>query len=308
MSFNKNKKKPSLKQRLLSWKFWFLISIVLLMIFFGFIEYISKQKQPSEEWSSGILITDDLPDDYRKISHNKRLDKEGIVMAYVVENGIKLIELNWLGEIERSSLIEMDSSNIKVLDIGVKDNIYYVYYSDRKALDRIDLDIATLDIIGEKSISQTSEQFSAVGDIVIAGDNNVTEIIIDNKVVAEFKGYDDLKKVRIKTHDEKIYAIMDTVHGGSLIVVDGDNVVSRQITDSVEQGVYGYLSDIYVADGLITVMSNKFYIHEVSPTTLGVWQFDEKTLEQESFSHGSMEEHHWNQGLLMYLAIKSHIF
>lgn len=273
----------SFKERVLSYQAWFLIVGLLSFLIFAAFEHVQLKNQPSEEWSTAISIVKDAPNDYRKIGTAERYDGEGIVLAYVVEEGVKLHELDWFGKIQRSLLVELDTSKIMVLNIGVEDGFYYVFHSDRKTLDRIDIDTETLTVKDQKRISNTSEQFAVVGNTVFVGDDDIAEIIVDERVVATFDGYDDIKRVFITEEEGKIFAGLNTVNGGDLIVVDGDSVNRKNIMTKNSQSYYGFFKDIYVDAGVITVASSYYSLNEPNPTAMGVWQLREDSLADINF-------------------------
>lgn len=279
----KNKEQPIIKRLVSSWKFWILIFTLILLVCFGIVQNIVNNIQPSEEWSLGIEVLKDGPDDYRKISMARRPDGNGVAVAYPGDEGVRFHELDWYGNIERSLDLEIDVPEIRVLNLGVEEDTYYIYVSDRKALNRLDLDISNLTLKGQKNISNTSEQFAAIGNIAIVGDDNITEIIVDEKVVTTFKDYDDLKRVSINREGSKIYATYDTVHGGNLVIIDGDNVTEEKLTSSLEQGTYGYLMETHINNDLVTVISHAYDLIEDKPSAFGVWQYGKDALEKKSF-------------------------
>lgn len=271
-----------------SWVFWLLFFGIIMIIIYGISEYYLDIKQPSSDWSLGIKILEDVPNDFRKIDYINSRDDEGITIAYVIDNGIQLGELDNLGKVQRSLEIPIDNLEIKVLTIELVEDKYNIYISDRKVLDKIDIDIDKLSIINKERISNNSEQFDTVGSNIIVGDDIKTDIIIDGDIVVSYDNYEDLKKVNIRNHNGKVYASMDTVQGGDIIVINNDKVIRNNITDKVEQDKYGYITDLYMKNNTLNVISHYFNVTEDMPTLLGVWQLDANNLEKKDF----MSWHH----------------
>jgi len=214
----------SLSRIITSWQLWTIIFTLIMMVLFGALEVKFIKTSPGE-WSLGIESLSDVPDDYRKIGQIQLPDSEGFAFAYVVDQGIKLVELDLLGEVKRSSIINLDSSKLRLVDIELESDTYQVYISDRRTLDRLDIDVKTLSLNDESRVSNTSKHFDVDGKTVIVGDNNQTEILVDNKIVASLSSDTSLKRVKVLTHGEKIYAIMDTLQGGKLVMIDGEKII-----------------------------------------------------------------------------------
>jgi len=279
----KKEKKLSLTSKVLvSWQLWFLITTLILLTIFAAME-VEYNKTTPGEWSLGIDVLDDVPGDLRKIAEITRPNDEGITLAYIVDQGMKLVEFDWLGEIQRSSIIELDTTKLKLVDIELTSDAYQVYISDRHTLNRLDINQETLSLDKDSLISDTSEHFDVDGRAIIVGNDDQTEILVDNKVVATLPSDTNLKRVKILTHGEKVYAIMDTPKGGILVLVDGDQVIEKRLTDASDIETYGELKDIHIAEGIVTVMSSYYKFMVSKPTALGVWQMDADTLADNSF-------------------------
>lgn len=234
----------------------------------------SNMTQPTEGWSIPIEVLGNVPRDYRVVDIMERPDGEGILLTFLEDTGIKLYELDWLGQIERDMTIEGDYSHVKVLDVGYDQVSYNVYISDRSILETYPVSMESL-AIGEKNlVSESSEQFSVSENAVIVGNDQITEIFHGDELVASFEDYNDLKRVNIELSHGKILAIMDTVKGSSIITVD-DQVKIKELISPAEENNLGYLQDVYFEDGVITVLSSKHHVGENFPSSFSMWQLDE---------------------------------
>lgn len=235
----------------------------------------SNKTQPTVEWSIPIEVLEGAPKDYRMLDIMERPDDAGILITYLIEDGIELYELNWFGQIERNTFIDTDTSDIKVLDVGFNEDSYTIYISDRTILERYTVDREDLSL-GEKTVvSETAEQFSASGDGVIVGNDHITQILFQDEVVASFENYEDLKRVHLLTVEDKIIALMDTVMGSRILTVADDGMKMAELITPVEEQSLGYLQDAYLKDGIITVLSSKHHIGEDAPSSFGMWQLNE---------------------------------
>ena len=242
---------------------------------FFYMENLSNMAQPTEGWSIPIEVLDNGPRDYRLLDIMERPDKEGVLITFISEQGIELYETNWFGQIERNLSIEEDISDVRVLDVGYDENSYKLYISDRKVLESYEIHMESF-TLGEKTlVSENSEQFSVWENLVIVGDDDLTNILDGDEILASFDGYDDLKRVRLRVSQDKIIAIMDTVKGSSLISIDDGVIKTQDLISPLEESSLGYLQDIYLKDGVITVLSSKHHIGENFPTSFGMWQLDE---------------------------------
>lgn len=262
------------KNLLKSWKLWVFIFTLLMIGLFFFMENKSNMAQPTTGWSIPIEVLEEAPRDYRVLDIMKRPDEKGILLTFVDIDGIKLYELDWFGQIERNISIDGDFSNVRVLDVGYDERSYHVYISDRIILERYDVDRESLSTGERTIISETSEQFSVSENTVIVGNDSITQILLKDELVATFEDYRDLKRVDIVFSDGKILAIMDTVIGSSVILVD-DHVKIKELISPIEEDSLGYLQDIYLKDGVITVLSSKHKVGENFPSSFGMWQLDE---------------------------------
>lgn len=280
---SKDNIKPVYEKIFTSWLIWLIFFTIIMMITYIFVENSLQEKQPSQNWSLAIKSLGDTPQDFRKIDYIHVGETKTITVAYVVDSGLKLQELDYLGKVKRSLDISMDSSNIRLLTIEQVADKYNIYISDRKVLYKIDVDLQSLLVMNEERISNHSEQFATMGTSIIVGDDKKTDIIIDEKVVVTYDNYEDLKKVKIKNYKGRTYASMDTIHGGDIIVLDDDNIIRRNITNTIDQEQYGYISDFYIKDDVLTILSHYFNATEPLPTLIGSWQLDSNDLEQKSF-------------------------
>lgn len=243
---------------------------------FFYMENLSNMAQPSQGWSIPIEVLDHGPSDYRLLDIMERPDGEGVLITFLSEEGIELHESNWLGELERSIIIQDDISDIKLMDVGYDDQSYNIYISDRKKLESYAVDRGTF-TYGEKTlVSEKSEQFSVSEDVIIVGDDDLSQILKGDDLLASFDGYEDLKRVNLSVRQGKIIALMDTVKGSSIITVDDDLVRIEELITPENEGNLGYLQDAYFKDGIITVLSSKHHIGENFPTSLAMWQLDEE--------------------------------
>lgn len=265
------------------WLYCLLFFGVIMIFIYAGIESSVSARQPSKNWSLGMKVLDDTPNDFRKIDYINKKGNEGITLSYVVDQGIRLQELNKLGEIERSLDIAIDSSSTKLLSIQQVDDKYNIYISDRKVLNKIDVDINDLTIGEEIRISNHSEQFDIMGNSIIVGDDDRTDIIIDGEIVATYEDYEDLKKVRIKENEGKTYASMDTIYGGDIIVINDGQVIKKNLTNEIDQDTYGYISDLSIEGNVVTVLSHYFNITDSQPTLIGAWQLNANNLEEIDF-------------------------
>lgn len=275
------------KKLLKSWIFWIIIFTLIMIALFFFMENQSNKMQPTTGWSIPIGVIESASDDYRVLDIMERPNKEGILITYIVDSGIELYELNWFGEIERSILIEEDVSDIKVLDVGYNESSYNIYISDRTILQRYSVDMDNLSVGAKTLISETSEQFSVSEEAVIVGDDDITKILFRDQVVESIEDYEDLKRVNILATEEKIVATMDTVIGSSIITVDDGGVKIEELISPAQENILGYLQDIYLEDGVITVLSSKHHVGENFPSSFGMWQLnkDLEILNHEQWYH-----------------------
>lgn len=239
----------------------------------------SNKMQPSPGWSITINSVEGAPRDYRKIDIISRPDGQGILLAYIGDEGIEIFELDWFGQIERDLFIEEKVDSLRLLDMGFNDNTYHIYISDRLSLEKYDIDINSFTYGDKVLVSETSEQFDASGQAVIVGDDDITEIIYKGEIIETITGYEDLKRANIIYKDNKILASMDTVEGSGIIFFDGQKSQSLQLISPVQEYTLGYIQDMYIGDGQITVVSSKYRFGEDFPTSFGMWQITEDMLE-----------------------------
>lgn len=262
-----------------SWKFWFLIFTVLIITFFFIMENQSNKLQPSQDWSIAINSVEGAPRDYRKIDIISRPDGQGIVLAYIGDEGIQIYELDWFGQTERDLFIEEEVDSLRLLDIGFNDSTYHIYISDRLSLEKYDIDIDSFTYGNKVLVSETSEQFDASGQAVIVGNDDITEIIYKGEIVENITGYEDLKRANILYKDNKILASLDTVEGSSIIFFDGQSSQSLELISPTQEYSLGYIQDMHIGDDLITIISSKYRFGEDFPTSFGMWQLTEDMLE-----------------------------
>lgn len=245
-----------------------------MIALFFYVENQAYMMQPSEGWSIPVEVLEDLHKDYRLVDIMRRPDDEGILITSISTKGIEFYELNWLGGIERQLTIEEDLSDARVLDVGFDQSSYQVYVSDRVILERYIIDMDSLSVSEKTLVSETSEQFSVSGNAVIVGDDDITEIIVEDEVVADFYGYDDLKRANIFSFENKIIATMDTVMGSSVITIDDSGIRQKELISPAQENNLGYLQDVYYDQGVITILSSKHH-RENFPSSFGMWQLDE---------------------------------
>ena len=268
----------------LRWSTYFILSTIAFIGLFALSEKEIEMKQPSDNWSMGVEILAGLPTDYRLIDQVKLPDGSGFVVAYVDDLGVHLHEFDWYGKAIADNLIEMNTSTLKLIEITSESDQLYLYHTDRVTLQRVSIEPKSL-IIGEAiEISKHSEQFAAEGLNVIAGDDTTTQVFKDKTVLAQYSSYENLKKVCIASQGDKIIMTLNTADGGKILTYDNNQLIVSDLYDQAEQKTYGYIKDIHLENGILTLVSSVFnHLAPGSPTVLGVWQLEDSTYKPLSF-------------------------
>ncbi len=270
---------------IMSWKFWFLLVTLIMLVTFTWSEKEIEEKQPSQTWSIGAESITGLTTDYRKIDVSINFDQTGFILTHIDKAGIKLHKLDWYGRSVEEKLYEHDELNqLRVIEIESVEAGYYIYLSDRKRLERWTIDASSLDIIDRQIVSEHSEHFSASGSIVIVGDDEVTEIYEDLELIGSVNGYDNLKRLTLEISDRSIVAALNAEDGGRFIkIMDGEMEVIL-LSKVPEQQAYGYYKDIFIENGVITIVSSLFdHLSPGTPTVMGIWQMNENRSDEISF-------------------------
>lgn len=281
---NQNLHTKSKTKWYLRWTTYFILSTVAFIVLFALSEKEIEMKQPSDDWSMGVEILAGLPTDYRLIDQVKLPDGSGFVVAYVEETGIHLREFDWYGKERADILIEMNTSALKLIEITSEADQLYLYHTDRVTLQRITIEPKSFKVGETAEISKHSEQFAAEGLYVIAGDDTTTQVFRDKTALAQYSAYDNLKRVCIASQDDKIIMTLNTADGGKILTYENDQLSISNLYDPAEQKTYGYIKDIHLEDGVLTLVSSVFnHLAPGSPTVLGVWQLEDRTYKEISF-------------------------
>jgi len=279
-----NKRKVHKTPWFLRWTTYFIGFTVAVLIVFAVSEKEIEMKQPSESWSMGVEVLSGLPTDYRLIDQVKLPDNSGIAIAYVIDDGIQLVTFDWYGKTIAKELLDLNTEAIKLIEFTSFEDQLFLYHTDRVSLNRIEINSSTLETIEAYEISKHSEQFAAEGLYVVAGDDTLTEIINNKTVLATYDTYDNIKRVSIATTNKKIIATVNAADGGRILTYADENLTESFLYDPTEQTSYGYIKDIYLENGVLTLVSSVFdHLSPGSPTVLGVWQLEETTYNEISF-------------------------
>lgn len=280
------KAKPKFFMR---WGVYFILFTIFVLLFHGWSEWNITSNQPSENWSVGLDIAEGLPTDYRLISQSLAPNNNEIVLAYTTSTSIQIKFFTLYGELidevkyplSDSSII---ASKVKVIQLTQTQDYNYLYYSDRTDLYRVRIDPTSRTLENEILISNHSEQFAASGNYVIAGDDEITILYKGNEEITSLANYDNLKRLCIYSDHDEIYATLNAGDGGRLLTVKDDKLIDIEIAQVKDQRTYGYFKDIYVENGMITLVASIFdHLSPGAPTILGVWQLSEANLDIESF-------------------------
>ena len=282
---NKNNKKKQQKPKwYLRWSFYFAVVTLFFIALFAWSEKDIETKQPSENWSIGVEVLTDLPADYRLIGQESLPNGEGIAVAFYDKLGLHLSSVDWYGKVIESGRIKLDDYTIKLIELTSSGDNLYLYYSDRKTLNRLTIDPVSLTSVEVVEISKSAEQFAVDGDYVVAGDDTVTEIYKGTERLATFEAYDNVKKVGIATSGDKVIVTHNAADGGRLLTFHKDKLSVYQLADEADQMTYGYFKDLHIENGVLTLVSSYFnHFTPNSPTVLGVWQLEEETYNEISF-------------------------
>ena len=270
---------------IMSWKFWFALATIIMFVAFTWSEKTIEEKQPSPSWSIGVESVTGLTSDYRKIDININHDQSGFILTHISKEGIKLHKLDWYGRLIQEELFEHDElDSLRVIEIETVDMGYYIYLSDRKKLERLTVDATTFEVIDRQIVSEHSEHFSASGEIVIVGDDEITEIYDGLELIGTVDGYVNLKLLTLEVSEESIVAALNAEDGGRFVIISDDVMVIIEATTVAEQKTYGYYKDIFIENGVITIASSLFdHLAPGTPTVMGIWQLDENTSKELSF-------------------------
>lgn len=262
----------------LDWKYVLLGLVIILLLIYGAIENEVHMRQPSEDWSIAVTLEEEVSQDYRMLSVIEREDNLGYTYAYVGDDGIYLRETNWRGEIEKELSFELPSIRVMVLKIDDHQGKYHIYYSDRKQLFKKTIDKTSYSIGEEVLVSNYSEQFDVKGGVVITSDDSLLQLIRDEKVIEEISGFEDVKKVLIKKYEDKYFFSYNTVIGGFLGVIEGEDVTTTMLQDQKNQSDFGYFSDMYIDNNEIVIMTNKVYMASTNPNLMRIYYLDKRDL------------------------------
>jgi hypothetical protein len=279
-----DKKKKSKPKWYLRWSYYFILATLFFTFLFAWSEKHIETKQPSDNWSIGVEVLNDLPADYRLIDQVALPNGQGIAVAYYDKLGLHLNTMDWYGKVFETGRLKLDDYTIKLIELTSSGDNLYLYYSDRTTLNRLTIDPITLESKDTTEISKHAEQFAAEGDSVVAGDDTVTEIFDGTEIVATFDDYDNVKRLNIATTGDKVIVMHNAADGGRLLTYQNETLNVLQIADEADQMTYGYFKDLHIENGVLTLISS-YYNHLVpnAPTVLGVWQLEEATYKEISF-------------------------
>ncbi len=270
---------------IMSWKFWFILATIIMLVAFTWSEKTIEEKQPSPSWSIGVESVTGLTSDYRKIDININYDQTGFILTHIDKEGIKLHKLDWYGRIIDEKLFVHDElDKLRVIEIENVDAGYYIYLSDRKKLERLTVDASTMEVIDRQIVSEHSEHFSASGEFLIVGDDEITEIYDGLELINTVDAYVNLKSLTLEVSDKSIVAALNAEDGGRFVKISDGVMEVIDATTVAEQKAYGYYKDIYIENGVITIASSLFdHLSPGTPTVMGIWQLDESTSKELSF-------------------------
>lgn len=270
---------------IMSWKFWFALATIIMFVAFTWSEKTIEEKQPSPTWSIGVESVTGLTSDYRKIDININHDQSGFILTHISKEGIKLHKLDWYGRLIEEEHFEHDElDSLRVIEIETVDMGYYIYLSDRKKLERLTVDATTLEVIDRQIVTEHSEHFTASGEIVIVGDDEITEIYDGLELIGTVDGYVNLKLLTLEVSDKSIAAALNAEDGGRFVIISDGVMKIIEATTVAEQKAYGYYKDIHIENGVITIASSLFdHLAPGTPTVMGIWQLDESTSKELSF-------------------------
>lgn len=270
------------------WTTVFLLTTLALIVLFAWSEREIETIQPSDNWSIGVKIEEGLPSDYRLIGQSTLPDNSGIAIAYVDSESLHITSYDWYGKALRTQTYKSDLgipfSEIKVIKLTHTASELILYYSDRLILNRMFIDADTLDLEPYKTISVHSEQFDADGLVVAVGDDQVLEIYEDESRLATYEGYDNLRRISLSKTENMIITAFNAADGGRILTYEGGELKERFVMTVASQRTYGHFKDIYLNEGVLTLVSSVYdHLSPGAPTVLGVWQLEADTLDEISF-------------------------
>lgn len=272
----------------LRWTTYFLLSTALLIMLFAWSEKEIETKQPSANWSLGVEIMAGLPSDFRLVGQSVEADGEGIAVAYYHNANIHLNTFDWYGNNVSNAQFpipdETFESTLKLVKMATYDGRYYIYYSDRLILRRMEIEAPSLSVIDDILISSHAEQFDVDGLTVVAADDDKLEVFVDTALIAEYDAFEDVKRVCITTAEDAIIVAYNAADAGKLLKVKNGEIEVHALSTKSDQETYGYFKDLHLAEGVLTVVSSQFdHLTPSAPTVLGVWQLDDVDFSQRSF-------------------------
>lgn len=263
----------------MSWKFWFFFASALVFFLFMWTEKQIEMKQPSEGWSVGFEILDEGADDYRKQDIAMLYTNDGFVSAYIAEENIELLVIDLLGDIifrKQIDFPEIDKQ--RVLEVQSSERGIQVYVTDRNELYVIEIDPSTYQVSDIKSLTEHSKHIASKGPYIVAGDDSDLVLFKDNKLIATYTDFNDLKRLTINHTDDNVYIGLNSAEGGKLLKFEtaSETMTSKKMLTPVDQRVLGYFKDFFVKDGMLTVASSYYdRFGGGSPTAIGIWHIDE---------------------------------
>lgn len=270
------------------WVFYFILATICFVGLFAWSERDIEMQQPSDDWSIGYEVKTNLPDDYRLMSQTSLSNDQGYALAYLDQPNqvVKLECFDWFGHSTHQAEIAQDHlkipyNDIMVVQVSEYEGQLYVYYSDRKVLYRLALDLKTFDEKSHELLTENAEFFDVEGAYVLSGNNEETHLYQGTEVLMSYNDYEDLTNVVLEVNNEVAYCGINSYEKGVVLIHSDDNENAViDIEDEVSTKFYGYFKDIHVENGLITVMSSKYnHLSAGAPTLMGVWQYNEQTLE-----------------------------
>lgn len=272
----------------LRWSTYFMLSTILLIALFAWSEMEIETKQPSANWSLGVEVIEGLPTDYRLIDQSEMVGEEGIVIAYYQNAQLHLSTFDWFGQKIASNQYSipenMFESTMKLVKIATYDGKYYIYYSDRFILRRMEIDSSDLSVREDLLITKHSEQLDIDGITVVAADDEKLEVYSGLELIAEYDAYEDIKRVCITTSEDEIIVAYNAADAGKLLKISKDDVLVHELASKSDQQTYGYFKDLHLDEGVLTIVSSSFdHLTPSAPTVLGVWQLMDQSFTPISF-------------------------
>lgn len=247
-----------------------------------------ETKQPSTNWSLGVKVMEGLPTDYRLIDQSEMVGGEGIVIAYYQNARLHLSTFDWYGREIASNQYTIPEntfeSTMKLVKITSFDGKYYIYYSDRFVLRRMEIDPSNLALSDDLVITKHSEQFDIDGITVVAADDVKLEVYSGTELIAEYDAYEDIKRVCITKSENDIIVAYNAADAGKLLKISKGDVSVHELANKSDQQTYGYFKDLNLDEGVLTIVSSSFdHLTPSAPTVLGVWQLEDQTFNPISF-------------------------